>query len=523
MKIKQTLQEIVELLREELPELGRSLNPPAAEEELLKAEQELGFSLPAELRELYLTHNGEKEDGPGLFFGLPFLSLDAMLAEWRIWEALEEQMEGLESEHYSVPAGWIKEQYINRGWLPIGKDRGGNNLGVDMDPDREGTAGQIINFGRDEEIKYVIARNLAHWLQFIRDMAKAGNYTVHIEEDHRYWTLGRDGSTHLFDAVRSLELPVIEPVRSVARDEDAAEWMGGLDPEWQTRVADNGGTPEKFFRAKRLMFIREGLTDISPLSRCVEVRELVLSRNEIGSIEALSGCTQLKTLYLGGNPVTDLRPLQGLAYLKELILSESAAADLSPLSAMTSLQALDIQQTPVRDYSPLRQLGSLRALKVSDPDAEQVRELAELGQLKELTIVRLGAGAESELEALGQLSNLENLHLDEVSLKSLDFLRKCRKLRTVTIADSSVRDASALGELPNLRSLELRGSPEIGGLEKAAKSPSLKRASVSFPQFVLLSKHSDRYIDFSTMNGNMTDDESAIWHRYLDRAREASR
>ncbi|QTH40946.1 SMI1/KNR4 family protein [Cohnella sp. LGH] len=523
MKIKQTLQEIAELLRDELPELGHSLNPPASEDELHKAEEELGFSLPTELWELYLTHNGEKEDGPGLFFGLPFLPLDGMMAEWRIWADLEEQMEGLESEHYSVPAGWIKEQYINRGWLPISKDWGGNNLGVDIDPDREGTAGQIINFGRDEEIKYVIARNLSHWLQFIHDTAKAGNYTVHEEDEYRHWTLGRDSGTHLFDTIRSQELPVLEPVHSKTSETDAAEWMSGLDSEWQTRVANNGGTPEKFFGAKRLMFIREGLTDISPLGRCKEVRELVLSRNEISSIAPLSGCTQLKTLYLGGNPVTDLRPLQGLAHLKELILLESAVADLSPLSAMTGLQSLDVQLTPVRDYSPLRQLASLRALKVSDPDAEQVRELAELRQLKELTITRLGAGAESELEALGQLSKLEALHLDEVSLKSLDFLRNCRKLRKVTIADSSVQDASALGELPNLHSLELQGGPEIGGLEKVAKSASLKRASVSFPQFALLTKHSERYIDFSTMNGKMTDEESSIWHRYLDSARESSR
>ncbi|MGG3836957.1 SMI1/KNR4 family protein [Paenibacillus thiaminolyticus] len=62
--------------------MAASLNPPATEIGLREAEEELGFSLPAELRELYLLHNGESEDGPGLFFGLPFLSLDGMLTEW---------------------------------------------------------------------------------------------------------------------------------------------------------------------------------------------------------------------------------------------------------------------------------------------------------------------------------------------------------------------------------------------------------------------------------------------------------
>jgi hypothetical protein len=40
----------------------------------------------------------------------------------------------------------------------------------------------------------------------------------------------------------------------------------------------------------------KGLTDITPLGQCGEVRELILSVNEIRSIEALSGCKQLKKL-----------------------------------------------------------------------------------------------------------------------------------------------------------------------------------------------------------------------------------
>lgn len=66
------------------------LNAPATIEEIQYVESELGISFPDELRNLYLAHNGEDKSGPGLFFGLPFLSLDEVLDGWRIWKRIED-------------------------------------------------------------------------------------------------------------------------------------------------------------------------------------------------------------------------------------------------------------------------------------------------------------------------------------------------------------------------------------------------------------------------------------------------
>lgn len=66
------------------------LNAPATIEEIQYAESEMGIAFPDELRNLYLAHNGEDKSGPGLFFGLPFLSLNEVLDEWRIWKRIEE-------------------------------------------------------------------------------------------------------------------------------------------------------------------------------------------------------------------------------------------------------------------------------------------------------------------------------------------------------------------------------------------------------------------------------------------------
>jgi len=517
--MKQLVQEIIELMWEDLPQLAASLNPPATQEELRNAEEELGFALPSELRELYLIHNGQKEDGPGLFFGLPFLSLDDMLAEWKIWAELEEDY-ALEMEHFSIPADWIKELYINRYWLPISKDWGGNNLGIDLDPADKGVRGQVINFGRDEAVKYVIALRVSQLLQFIRDTAKEGNYNI-IEEDEDYvsWSFGREGAVHFLDAIRRMELPVLEPIQQEAAALDADVWFDGLDNGWKEKIIESSGSPDAFLRARRLLFIREGLTDITPLGQCSDVRELILSVNEIRSIEPLSGCSQLKILYLVKNPVSDLRPLQKLGHLQELLISGTDVTDLSPLSSLPKLKVLDVQNTQIRNFSPLRSVKSLSTLEVSRPDSEQLRSIAELNQLKELKISGLGAVTESDLAVLGKIVNLRKLELDEVTLQNMQFVEKCHKLKELSLKDSAVEDISALAKLENFRNLGLSGCPNIGKLEELGHSASLSKITASYQQFALLKDCFDRAIDFSTMTGEMTEEESGIWREYLDRTR----
>ncbi len=516
--MKQLLQEIIELLQGDLPRLAASFNPPATEEALRKAEAELGFDLPAELRELYLIHNGEKDGGPGLFFGLPFLSFEDMLAEWRIWIDLEQYAMGM--EHHSVPADWIKEQYINRYWLPISKDWGGNHLGIDLDPADKGLKGQVINFGRDEEVKYVIALRVSQLLQFIRDTVKEGNYSVHREEDdYISWSFGKDGAVHFLDVIRRMALPVLEPIGQASGVQDVNVWFDGLDNGWKERIMEASGSPEEFLRAKQLRFIRQGLTDITPLGQCRDVRELVLSVNEIRSIEALSGCKQLKILYLVKNPVSDLRPLQSLEHLQKLIISGTAVTDVSPLRSLPKLKVVDVQNTQIRDFTPLKSIKSLRALEISGPDAEQLRSIAELHQLKELTISGFGEITEGDLAVFGKLVNLRKLELEGVALPNMQFVEKCQKLHELTMKDSAVEDISALAKLENLQSLELSGCPDVGMLKELARSASLSKITASFPQFALLKDCFDRAIDFSAITGGMTEEEQDIWHEYLDRVR----
>ncbi|MGF9826262.1 leucine-rich repeat domain-containing protein, partial [Brevibacillus agri] len=171
--------------------------------------------------------------------------------------------------------------------------------------------------------------------------------------------------------------------------------------------------------------------------------------------------------------------------------------------------------TPVRSLAPLKQAKSLKSLALSRPDAEQLRELGELHSLSELAIVGLGDACESDLAALAQLVNLQMLRLEDVRLPDLAFLPNNRKLRSVKMNKTAIGDISALAELGSLLTLELNDCPELGNLEALGKSPSLAKITASYQQFARLKDRFARKIDFSSMTGDMTDEEEEIWHAYV--------
>lgn len=192
-----------------LPGLTMTLRPGVSGEDLAKFEAAIGRALPDDVRESWLIHDGQQpfpegvkskyfEAGscgaPGVIFGQelnPLVSLDSMLEksvlrEWLSWSksleaASERDDDEVDEGCTSSPEGAIRRRHLNRGWIPLGMGEGNSNyFGVDLDPDPNGVVGQVINFGVDEEEKYVLA---AGWAQFLEDYAdelEAGNFKLHL-------------------------------------------------------------------------------------------------------------------------------------------------------------------------------------------------------------------------------------------------------------------------------------------------------------------------------------------------------
>lgn len=189
-KVSESWRQYLSWLSESVPNACDALAPPASEADLAKLEEALGASLPASVREFWSLCGGQLEmDGPSLAAGFVFLSPADALREWQNWAQLRtsEGASGLESLSMhctSSPANAIQEEYTVAGWLPLWKERlEGNYVGVDLAPGPEGSSGQVIHFGRDEDEKSVLFWDFAHLLSWLAEEAKAESLAVEEDED----------------------------------------------------------------------------------------------------------------------------------------------------------------------------------------------------------------------------------------------------------------------------------------------------------------------------------------------------
>lgn len=208
---------------EHLPEVPESLNPGASEQALREFENELkdevSQNLPQGLRDIYLQNDGQKRTITcGMFFGLEFLSLTELMRLWRGWKDIASNpfYAGMNEFSTSHPAAAIRQEYALTGWIPFAYDWGGNHLGVDVNPGPAGQVGQVINFGRDENNKFVIAPSFTAFLGWQLAQLQNGNFLITTENYdgglERCVELHTPSNSHLLDAVPKLFGPKDSPL-----------------------------------------------------------------------------------------------------------------------------------------------------------------------------------------------------------------------------------------------------------------------------------------------------------------------
>ncbi|MFN6473093.1 MAG: SMI1/KNR4 family protein [Nostoc sp. SerVER01] len=159
------------------------LNPPATEDEISHLETVLSYEIPEDMKTLYRINNGESDEGLGIFYGLRFIPLNEVEQCWLGWKKIiEDGIEDFNEFCTSNPEGVIQPVYANEKWIPLMDDSGGCHIGIDLAPGFKGCVGQIINFGRDEDDKYVLAPNLAELLKLL-DTKFEENLQIPCEQD----------------------------------------------------------------------------------------------------------------------------------------------------------------------------------------------------------------------------------------------------------------------------------------------------------------------------------------------------
>jgi len=138
------------------------LNPPATDEEIHALESELGINLPEDFRASLKIHNGQAPDGE-FIDGETLLDAVGILNQWRKWRGLvnDGDFDGITSG----PDDGIKDDWYNLKWIPFTYNGFGDHLCIDLDPEPDGTFGQIIRVWHDDDARQLIAPSFAAWLQ----------------------------------------------------------------------------------------------------------------------------------------------------------------------------------------------------------------------------------------------------------------------------------------------------------------------------------------------------------------------
>lgn len=184
-------------------------NPPATDSELDAFERLVRLRLPRSYRQLYRWHDGEHDDRFGHFYGMPMLPLKQAAFQWKSWI---EVLADLGGNRYEMPGGsWpegaVDPAYINPGWIPLTHDGSGNHIGLDLDPWPNGRVGQVIIFGRDEDVKAVLAESLGKFLEWIATLLESGNFRLDVQEGEtalREFNLKNPPSDHFHDGARRI-------------------------------------------------------------------------------------------------------------------------------------------------------------------------------------------------------------------------------------------------------------------------------------------------------------------------------
>jgi cell wall assembly regulator SMI1 len=223
VKLKSEWEKYKKWLKKVSPQQSELLNAGANPSQINLLKKHFSFPLPEELTQLYALNNGQM-DFPyrgSVFMSMTFLDIPNLIAQYDSWKELSMQ-ELNDGEtfgdyyHYekeggtSYPAKAIKIKYINLKWIPIWHDGGGNHIGIDLDPDEKGIYGQVLNFGRDQCKKFVIANNLTSFFKLINLKIKQNQVQMVYAKDIGF---GSDADYYLMDLGDPTQSNIIENLR----------------------------------------------------------------------------------------------------------------------------------------------------------------------------------------------------------------------------------------------------------------------------------------------------------------------
>lgn len=306
---------------------------PGADPALLdSAEKQLGYALPADVRDLYLLHDGQDASGSNFFFGYPFNPLAEAVGNWEIKRTLD--------------ASQARK-------FPIASWQGADELIVDMDPAPGGSVGQVTLGGYDNdppELPY--APSLREFLARMLELVDLGETSVYDSGEGPQWGIGPSASSNLIAG---------DWFATPSELRDYPTWVDGLDEGW-TRYFRGGGPgfTGLFIQSPRVI-VPVGVQSLSALQHVTSLVSADLRNYPLDSLGEIPSAPDLYALTLGR--VRSLDGAGNFPRLAKIDIRDSAGVDLSPLATAGFLTFLHLQHPP-KSIAPIADIPALRSLSV---------------------------------------------------------------------------------------------------------------------------------------------------------------
>lgn len=164
------------------------------------------------------------------------------------------------------------------------------------------------------------------------------------------------------------------------------------------------------FELEKLNIAHNSLSTLAPLAACTKLSWLDVSSNPIGA-ERLRGLESLKlltTLNADECGLSDVSVLSSCLQLKELSISDNNITDISSLASLLNLEVFDFSRNGVFSLPGWTQSGALRVLQGS---YNKINSVYYLSGMQNLTYVSLDYNALTDISPLANCSNLVQVNV----------------------------------------------------------------------------------------------------------------
>ena len=228
----------------------------------------------------------------------------------------------------------------------------------------------------------------------------------------------------------------------------------------------------------------EKLRDISTLTNCINLKEVILTNSKITSLNNLKGIENIygiEKLNISNNPINDISILRNFYNLKNLDLSNCSISNLSDIKGIElakDLKYINLSNNKLTNISILKMLNKLIKVNLYNCKIDNLCELNGIMAIINVEDLDLTNNKIEDIVFLENFINLKHLKLSDCkNINKLDFknLSLLKSLNFQGINFKNFEELIGFGYLSNLEEIVLVRNHQLNDISFLSNLKSLKK------------------------------------------------